>query len=245
MLDVDNLGHASEKTKLFQRLTVIGSELVLAVAIFSWVLRLGFDSIWVFFGIDCWKICKSDRKIMTCQCHWFRCCLRSVYWQTLVLFSSIVSFSIVFLLFRRITHVLLSSFTRLYLDIHFQYNGFLLGILLISISCMYQVRSEWQWFLLHPRGLCPNRINIWWVQSGFPPYSIWNTSFFTSLQLMSSIYSMHSVLNRVSGQWFTFNCVRLIFRFDGDTVHAEFNRSGSGDSPSVYPFIWAIYSNGR
>ena len=46
--------------------------------------------------------------------------------------------------------------------------------------------------------LGPNRINIWWVQSGFPPYSTWNTSFFTSLPLTSSIYSMPSVLNKVS-----------------------------------------------
>ena len=35
MLDVNNLNYASEKTKLFQRLTVIVSDLVLAMAIFS------------------------------------------------------------------------------------------------------------------------------------------------------------------------------------------------------------------
>ncbi len=37
---------------------------------------------------------------------------------------------------------ILSSLTHLYIDIHFQYNGFLLGILLISISCMYQVSVQ-------------------------------------------------------------------------------------------------------
>jgi alpha-1,3-glucosyltransferase len=35
MLDVNNLNYASEKTKLFQRLTVITSEIVLALAILS------------------------------------------------------------------------------------------------------------------------------------------------------------------------------------------------------------------
>jgi alpha-1,3-glucosyltransferase len=35
MLDVNNLNYASEKTKLFQRLTVIISELVLVLAILS------------------------------------------------------------------------------------------------------------------------------------------------------------------------------------------------------------------
>jgi hypothetical protein len=35
MLDVNNLNYASEKTKLFQRLTVIISEIVLALAILS------------------------------------------------------------------------------------------------------------------------------------------------------------------------------------------------------------------
>lgn len=35
MLDVNNLNYASEQTKLFQRLTVIGSEVVLALAIYS------------------------------------------------------------------------------------------------------------------------------------------------------------------------------------------------------------------
>jgi hypothetical protein len=33
MLDVNNLNYASEKTKLFQRLTVIASDVVLALAI--------------------------------------------------------------------------------------------------------------------------------------------------------------------------------------------------------------------
>jgi alpha-1,3-glucosyltransferase len=35
MLDVNNLNYASEKTKLFQRLTVIISDIVLAFAILS------------------------------------------------------------------------------------------------------------------------------------------------------------------------------------------------------------------
>jgi hypothetical protein len=35
MLDINNHNYASGQTKLFQRLTVIGSEIVLALAIFS------------------------------------------------------------------------------------------------------------------------------------------------------------------------------------------------------------------
>ncbi|CAF0770941.1 unnamed protein product [Adineta ricciae] len=95
MLDVNNLNYASEKTKLFQRLTVIGSEIVLALAIYSLM-----------------KTMQIGRK------------------------NHDIPMPIIQLLFAL---SLLVNFGLLIVDhMHFQYNGFLLGILLTSISCMYR-----------------------------------------------------------------------------------------------------------
>ncbi|CAF2386384.1 unnamed protein product [Rotaria sp. Silwood2] len=95
MLDINNHNYASEKTKLFQRLTVIGSEIILALAILSLL-----------------KSMQIGRK------------------------NHDIPMPIIQLLF---TLSLLVNFGLILVDhIHFQYNGFLLGILLISISCMYQ-----------------------------------------------------------------------------------------------------------
>ncbi|CAF1436287.1 unnamed protein product [Adineta steineri] len=95
MLDINNLNYASEKTKLFHRLSVIGSEIILVFAIFSLL-----------------KTMQIGRK------------------------NHDIPMPIIQMLFAL---SLLANFGLIIVDhIHFQYNGFLLGILLISISCMYQ-----------------------------------------------------------------------------------------------------------
>lgn len=101
-------------------------------------LRLFLESFSWSLWIDCWKQCKSVERIMIFQCQSFNYSSPWVYWSTSVLYSSIVSF---FASFRKKSSHDQSfpSLTHFRTDIHFQYNGFLLGIFLLSISCMYQV----------------------------------------------------------------------------------------------------------
>ncbi|CAF1199854.1 unnamed protein product [Rotaria sordida] len=95
MLDINNHNYASEKTKLFQRLTVIGSEIILALAILSLLKSM--------------QIGRKNHDIPM------------PIIQLLFALSLLVNFGLIL-----VDHI------------HFQYNGFLLAILLLSISCMYQ-----------------------------------------------------------------------------------------------------------
>nr|XP_022319221.1 probable dolichyl pyrophosphate Glc1Man9GlcNAc2 alpha-1,3-glucosyltransferase isoform X1 [Crassostrea virginica]XP_022319426.1 probable dolichyl pyrophosphate Glc1Man9GlcNAc2 alpha-1,3-glucosyltransferase isoform X1 [Crassostrea virginica] len=109
MLNVDNLNYASETTVLFQRLSVIVTDLILVLAVKKFCSYMKTK----------WQKPETlDNSLLDNKC---------------LIFSVLV----------------LCNFGLLIVDhIHFQYNGFMFGILIWSMTCMLQNQFIWSaiWF---------------------------------------------------------------------------------------------------
>ena len=121
MLEVGNLNYASNNTILFQRLSVIITDVVFA------------------FGVKKYKHYSNQTMLVYTQLLFpllFRCVLFTIEEQKAKTVRWFSSPSI-------LTFLLLSNVGLFIVDhIHFQYNGFLTGILLLSIGSVLQVLQK-------------------------------------------------------------------------------------------------------